>query len=186
MQNGDIVTTDRIVYSPTGMPVERYDAMNNKTSSTYDSRDIALVSSTNPLGWMTSYAYDYSIGKPTQSTNQNNVVSTTRYDGFGRVTELLQDTGSGDILLTRNNYNDVNVPNNTTSTQYFDANAADSKTTKSYMDGWGRTIATISTTEKSGQYSASQIRYDDDGNPIYAGYPIFVSSDTLDTSLILR
>jgi RHS repeat-associated protein len=186
VQNGDTVTTDRIVYSPTGMPIERYDAMNNRTSSTYDTRDIALISSQNPLGWTTQYVYDYAIGKPTQVTNQNNVVSTTHYDGFGRITELLQNSGSGDILLTRNSYDDINIPNSTTSTQYFDATASDSKTTKSYMDGWGRTIATVSTTEKSGQYSATQIRYDDDGNPIYAGYPVFVSSNSFDTSLVLK
>lgn len=73
------------------MPIERADAMNSITTSVYDSRDIALVSSVNPLDWTIQYVYDYTVGKPTQVINQNNVISTTRYDGFGRITETLRN-----------------------------------------------------------------------------------------------
>ncbi len=53
------------------------------------------------------------------------------------------------------------------------------------MDGWGRTIMTASSTEKPGQYSISQVRYDENGNPIYAGYPVFASTETWDVGLVL-
>lgn len=148
-ETGETITTERIVYSPTGMSIERYDALDQKTTSTYDMRDIALVSTINPLGWTTSSLYDYRVGKPIKVTNPNGVTSTTRYDRLGRVTEISQDTGSGDIILSRTSYDDLHIPNSTTITQYFDAIASDQKSTTSYSDGWGRTIATISSTEKS-------------------------------------
>lgn len=43
---------------------------------------------------------------------------------------------------------------------------------------------TTTSTEKLGQYSVSQVRYDADGNPIYAGYPIFSSSNNWDTTFV--
>jgi RHS repeat-associated protein len=186
VQDKTIITTEKTIYSSSWLPIEQYDWENNRTTFFYDTRDISLTSSKNPLGWETRFVYDYTIWKPIQVIDQNQVISTTVYDWFGRVLEQRQSTGSGDILLTRTSYDDVNIPNSITSTQYYDAKWLDSKITKSYADGWGRTIATISTTEKPGQFSASQLRYDDNKNPIYVGYPIFVSTDTFDTSLVLQ
>ncbi len=45
-------------------------------------------------------------------------------------------------------YDDLSVPNSSTETSYFTTDS-DTKTTKQYTDGWGRTIMTTSTTEKS-------------------------------------
>ncbi len=185
IENGNSVSVESFLYSPTGLPIERIDALWNTTISTYDTRDIALLRSKNTMNWQTTYIYDYTIGKVTQMTDPNQVISMVSYDGFGRMLEQKQDIGSGAMLLTRMSYDDLHIPNNTTTIQYFDTTSSDSKITKSYRDGWERTIATISTTEKPWQYSASQIRYDDDGNPIYAGYPVFVHSDIFDTSLVL-
>jgi RHS repeat-associated protein len=184
VENKSIVTIEKTVYSPTWLPAEQYDAENNRTIFMYDTRDIALISIKNPLGWGNRFVYDYVIWKPIATTNQNNVISTIFYDGFGRVFEQRQNTGSWDIILSRTIYDDTNAPNSITTTQFYDTAWSDSKITKSYTDGWGRTITTISTTEKLGQYSASQVRYDDDGNPIYGGYPVFVSTDSFDASLM--
>jgi len=100
------------------------------------------------MNWQTTYIYDYTIGKVTQMTDPNQVISMVSYDGFGRMLEQKQDIGSGAMLLTRMSYDDLHIPNNTTTIQYFDTTSSDSKITKSYRDGWERTIATISTTEK--------------------------------------
>lgn len=77
----------------------------------------------------------------------------------------------------------MSIPNIATETTYFTL-GGDSKVSRGYTDGWGRTIMTTTSTEKVGQYSVSQIRYDDDGNPIYAGYPVFASSPNWDTGLV--
>lgn len=71
---------DTTVYSPRGLPIEKVDPLGNKTSLTYDDRDITLLTETNPLGWDISYTYDYTLGKPTTVRNQNNVTTKSTFD----------------------------------------------------------------------------------------------------------
>jgi RHS repeat-associated protein len=176
--------TDRAVYSPEWILLEKIDALGNSTHLTYDSRDIALLRETNPLGWSTEYAYDYAIGKPSTVKNQNNIITKSIYDIWGREASRSVITGGNETTLMTRSYDDTSIPNNSTETTYFTTDG-DSKTTRQYNDGWWRVIMTNTTTEKPWQYSTSQVRYDDDGNPIYAGYPVFTSSDAWDTSLAL-
>lgn len=58
-------------------------------------------------------------------------------------------------------YDDTSIPNNSSEVTYF-TTGGDSKITRAYLDGWGRTIMTTTSTEKQGQYSVSQVRYDEE------------------------
>ncbi len=167
----DVITGDTVrdttSYSPRGLPIEKVDPLGNKTILTYDDRDITLTRETNPLGWKVEYDYNYALGKPTTTKNQNDVITKTTYDIFGRELSRSRVVDGSETLLMSRSYDDVSIPNIATETTYFTA-GGDSKVSRGYTDGWGRTIMTTTSTEKVGQYSVSQIRYDDDGNPIYA------------------
>ncbi len=57
--------------------------------------------------------------------------------------------------------------------------------TKNFLDGWGRTLTSLSTTEKLGQYSLTHVRYDGDGNPIFASYPVFTLSSDWSSDFVI-
>lgn len=76
---GDIVR-DTTQYSTRGLPIEKIDPLGNKTVLTYDDRNIALVRETNPLDWKVEYSYNYALGKPTTTRNQNDITTKVTYD----------------------------------------------------------------------------------------------------------
>lgn len=180
---GDVVR-DMIQYSSRGLPIEKTDPLGNKTTLVYDDRDIALQTETNPLWWSIAYTYDYAAGKPTTIKNQNDIISKSTFDTWWREASRSRIVDGAETLLMTRSYDDTTIPNNSLETSYFTA-WWDSKTNRGYMDGWGRTIMTATSTEKPGQYSISQVRYDENGNPIYAGYPVFASTETWDVGLVL-
>jgi len=81
-----------------------------------------------------------------------------------------------DTLVSEKIYDDTFLPNSITSLSYFDTSRKDKKLQKAWLDGWGRTVSTLSSMKNDGQYTLSHIRYDSDGNPLYASYPYFVVS----------
>ncbi len=177
--------SDNFIYDSSGLLSSKTDALGNNTLSAYDSRGIALSSTTNPLWWKTRFTYSYALSKIIEEEDMNGVKRSTLYDSWGRELEKRVNFDGIDTLLSRTDYDDIVIPNNLTQITYFDRTLSDKKTTKNYLDGWGRVIETTTSTEKLGQFSTSQVRYDQDGNPIYAGYPVFTSSDELTPSLIL-
>jgi hypothetical protein len=177
------VLRDTTRYSSRGLPIEKKDPLGNTTTFIYDERDIALLSETNPLGWAIGYGYSYPLGKPTTIRNQNNIITKFLHDVWGRELSRSRVSDWSETLLTSKSYDDMSIPNSTTETSYFTLDS-DNKSTKQYSDGWGRPIMTTTSTEKLGQYSTSQIRYDQDGNPIYVWYPVFTLSNSWDIALV--
>ncbi len=177
---------EQFAYDTRGLLTSRTDPLGNTTTSNYDPRGIALTMSTNPLWWVTSYVYDFFLGKPRSTTDHNGVITRISYDNFGRERDSSIDSGNSEITLSRTTYVDT-IPNNVKQEVYFDTGMIDKKITLSYQDGFGRTLSTITSTEKPGQWSQTDVRYDDEGNPIFASYPVWRSTDNFDpTFLIIR
>lgn len=176
---------DQIEYNIAWMPIKKTDAVGNATSFSYDPYNISLASTTNPLGWKTLFAYDYTSGKISAITDQNQVIKTTNFDVWWREKQKSITTPEKNIILTDTIYDDIRIPNSASVTSYFDENKGDKKIAKTFLDGWGRSIANIGTTEKSWQYTLSHIRYDDDGNAIFASYPIFTSSPDWSNTFVI-
>ena len=152
---------------------------------TYDSADIALVSVSNPLGWVTTYDYNYTHGKPRGITDQNGILTQFTFDTFGREKEIYKTFQGNEKLLSRTVYDDTTLPNSVRKEIYFDDTSTDKKIQKSFSDGWGRTIASLSSLESAGKYAMTHVRYDDDGNPIFASYPLATRLESFDIGSII-
>lgn len=177
----EFITKEKTRYNLSGIPIEKIDAWGNIITQQYDDRDIILLSQKNPLGWENKYKYDYAIGKNTQVINQNNVVTNILYDDFAREVEVNRDGWDGSVVLSKKSYDDTQIPNSITLTQFFSKSPWDNKITRTYQDGWNRPISTIISTENPWQFRVTQLRYDMLDNPIYTSYPYFSDTDNFDS-----
>jgi len=108
----------------------------------YDSAyHVYPVSSTNPLGQVINWTYDYTLGVPLTETDANGSQTSAVYDVFGRMTKLIcpgDDSTNPTISIAYTN----SFPFTTTLTQKIDA--TQSYTVQRKYDGIGRQTQIIS------------------------------------------
>jgi YD repeat-containing protein len=92
-------------YNAYGLVTAATDARGNTTSSTYDSFNLYVATSTNPLSQETEFYYDYSLGKPKKIIDGNGREFETVCDGLDRpVTEKQPDLLDPSTLVTKKTY----------------------------------------------------------------------------------
>ena len=152
------------------------------TTTTYDSTQTFPQTVTNALGQSGTIYYDTRFGKPTQKIDANQNSTSYQYDGFGRLTSVVEP-GDSDSLPTRKytysamgtvgvgtgQYVEVQAiwksGGNNTGNNYY--------TTYIYFDGFTRKIGTLSDGPGSSQIEVD-IKYDQNGRVFQKSYPYFV------------
>ncbi|MBL7197061.1 MAG: RHS repeat-associated core domain-containing protein, partial [Candidatus Omnitrophica bacterium] len=147
------------------------DALGRTTTTTYDSTKTFPASVKNALDHSQAFTYDYATGKIITSTDPNGQITTSIYDGFGRLTKV---TGPGGISEVSYAYDLTSNPVMvSTTTKISDT---DTITSHSWADGLGRTIETI-TEADDGKYILSGIvKYDSRGQVIEKYLPTYVTA----------
>lgn len=148
-------------YNSYGLVYEERDPRSNLTSYTYDTPNLYISTSTNALGHVTGYLYDYSAGKVKQILDANGHIFQTIFDGLDRITSEKQpDTANPASLVTKTEY--AYTPSTTTpslvrKTSYL--NSATSTELYSYFDGFGRSIQTRKASETANVFSVVDRMY---------------------------
>ncbi|WP_206609125.1 RHS repeat protein, partial [Cysteiniphilum litorale] len=101
--NGNSTT---YTYDYRGLVLTKTDAKGNVTKYSYDAMD-RLISVTPPIG--NPVTYSYTNNGLTVTKTQGQAVTTTNYDGFGRViNSMVSDNNPADIIVQVNKYDPVN------------------------------------------------------------------------------
>ncbi|MCC2630435.1 MAG: hypothetical protein K0S38_244, partial [Candidatus Paceibacter sp.] len=166
-------------YNSYGLMTQESDPRSKVTIYDYDTYNLYPVTTTNPLNHVTSYSYNYAIGKVKQITDPNNLVYQTTYDGIGRVLEEKQpESTSPSTLVTKTSYSYTDNPTSSTvhKTDYLDGSNA--VHTYIYFDGLGRPIQERKTAEDSGMFSVKDIVYNSRGKVQAQSLPYFSSGSS--------
>ncbi|MEK7564320.1 MAG: FG-GAP-like repeat-containing protein [Patescibacteria group bacterium] len=132
------------------------------TYTTYDGYNLYPVTITDPLSQTIQYTYDYSLGKPKQTTDQNGFVYQTVYDGLDRVAAVkIPDFGSPYSAVTKTTYayTDTSGSVKVQKTENLDGSTA--VDTYQYFDGLGRLIQERKEAESN--YNVKDTIYNDVG-----------------------
>jgi RHS repeat-associated protein len=111
------------------------------TYTTYDTYNLYPITITNPLSQTLQYTYDYSLGKPKQTTDPNGFVYQTVYDGLDRVKEEKIPGFTSPytpVTKTAYAYTDTSGAVKVQRTDHLDGSI--STDTYQYLDGLGRLI----------------------------------------------
>jgi RHS repeat-associated protein len=151
-------------YNSYGLVTQETDPRGKITAYAYDSYNLYPATVTNALNQATQYTYDYSAGKPKQTTDSNSFISQTVYDGLDRVIEEKQpDLTTPSTLVTKSAYVYTDTANAVSAkkTDYLDA--ANSVDFYSYFDGLGRIIQTRKEAETADNFSVKDFVYNNRG-----------------------
>jgi len=111
--SGNSYASTTKAYNSYGLVYEERDPRYGLTAYTYDTPNLYVPTSTNALGHVTGYLYDYSAGRTKQIVDSNDSVFQTVFDGLDRVvTEKQPDSSNPSTLVTKLEY--VYTPSTTT------------------------------------------------------------------------
>jgi RHS repeat-associated protein len=151
-------------YNSYGLVTEEKDSRGNATTYTYDSFNLYIGTSTNPLSEQTEFYFDYSLGKPKRIVDANDREFETVYDGLDRpVTEKQPDLTTPSTLVTKRTfaYTDTVGSRKVIETNYLDGST--NFTLYTYLDGLDRNIQTRREAEDANVFSVRDFIYNDIG-----------------------
>jgi len=169
---GQPMVAERAAFDEVGNVVCRADPLGNRTTFTFDSSKIFLLSTQNALAHRTTFTYYGVGGHPLDRglyglartvTDPNGAVTTTEWDNFGRRTRAIAPLGS----LTTWTYTSLGTP----LAQNIRTLNSGLQTT-AYLDGFGRTVKT----RRSGpeqKFILTTARFDERGLPVATSLPYF-------------
>ncbi|MBU2214183.1 VCBS repeat-containing protein, partial [Patescibacteria group bacterium] len=169
-------------YNSYGLITQTKDPRDKATNYVYDSYNLYIASSTNPLSQQTQFYYDYSNGQATETITPNNRTFETVFDALDRVKEEKQpDIDSPSSLVTRSafTYYDSSNPKSIVRIDYL--NSATSTQTYTYLDGFGRIIQERKEAEDSNIFAVKDFIYNKLGLLEKESLPYF-STGTSNTS----
>ncbi len=171
------------VYNSYGLVTSSKDGKANNSTFTYDSLNLYVSTSTNPLSQVIGYLYDYSLGKPKQVTDPNGLVFQTVYDGLDRVTQEKvpdQTTPATLVVKTQNTYTNVPLATSILKRNYLSGSITNDN--YQYYDGLGRTIQTRTQADGLNTYAIKDQSYDARGQLYQESVPYFSSSTVRTTA----
>jgi len=174
--------TAEFTYDTTGNIETVKDARGNITTTIYDQAKTFPVTVRNTLGHTQAFTYNKATGKILTSTDPNNQVTTSDYDGFGR---LYHAYGPANISEVTYAYDLSARPARITST----TKVKDEKYAKafSFVDGLGRQILSRVEAEYQGAAKhivSGEVKYDSRGQVIRKYLPYYIGVPTPDDSYI--
>ncbi len=154
------------------------DSLGNATAFTYDAYDLYPTTVYNPLSQTRLYSYDYSLGKPATTTEENSQTFVTVFDSLDRPTaEKQPDFASPSTLVYKTTYSYTD--STTTPSSIFRSDYLSSATTSdsyTYLDGFGRTIQTKKEADSLNGWIAKDTVYNSIGSIGKESLPYFISS----------
>ena len=161
-------------YDSYGNAISVTDGNNATTTTSYDSTyHIYPVSKTNALGHVNSTQWNYRLGVPSTTTDENNQTTSYQYDALGRVTSI---TLPGLGTMT-SQYVSLGNP----SLQHVRETRADGVVTQTYLDGLSRQWL-IKETATNGAVRNVQNVYQGKGvDPIKVSLPYVTSPSYITT-----
>ncbi|MDD3905374.1 MAG: toxin TcdB middle/N-terminal domain-containing protein [Candidatus Omnitrophica bacterium] len=170
--SGDNPTAE-FTYSAVGNVETVKDARGSVTATAYDATMTFPVIVTNALGHTQQFTYNKATGKILTSTDPNGQVSSSQYDGFGR---LYHVAGPGNISEVAYTYDLASTPTRIISA----TKTADGSYAKafSFIDGLGRQILSRSEAEYSGAAKhivSGEVRYNSRGQVVRKYLPYYIS-----------
>lgn len=166
-------------YNTYGLATQDIDPRGNVTNYVYDTLNLYVATSTNPLSQTVGFLYDYSSGKVKNKTDENNRVFQTVFDALDRPTQEKQpDQSTPTTLVTKTQYTYTNTPNAFAVQRTSNLNAATSTNSYEYFDGLGRTLQSRASTETSNVFATKDVAYDASGNAYRESLPYFSSGTT--------
>jgi RHS repeat-associated protein len=128
-------------YNSYGLISQTKDPRDKATNYTYDSYNLFVATSTNPLSQSTAMRYDYTSGKPIEIKDPNGYKFQTILDAFGRVLQEKQpDLATPATLVTKTSYAYVDnvFPRSLYRFDYLTSGT--STASYRYFDGFGRPV----------------------------------------------
>lgn len=164
-------------YNGYGLVTQTLDPRNNTTTFIYDTYNLYVATTTNPLGQTTNNQYDYSTGKTTQTIDPNHLIFQTSYDGLGRPLQVLQPdqvTTSTLDIKTAYTYTDTSGAVSVEESDYLTATTT--VNTYTYYDGLDRLIQTRKSATDAGEYKVTDQSYNKINLLADVSLPYFASS----------
>ena len=172
-------------YNSIGLVTQFTDGRGAATTQSYDPFNLYVATSTNTLGQVTAYLYNYSSGNVKQKTDPNGFVYQTTYDGLNRPLQDNQpDLTTPTTLVTADTYSytDTALAVSTLKTAYL--NPATTTTLYTYQDGLNRTIQTRALAEGTNTYTVKDSVFDSRGLLQKDSLPYFASSTALSSPTV--
>jgi len=159
------------------------DSLTRVTRTTYEATKTYPQSVTNALSHTQRFTYEHSTGKILTSTDPNSQITTSSYDGFGRLTHVV---GPGNISEVSYIYdltfdltvNPVRRPKIISITK---VSSSENITNYSWIDGLGRTILARQAAEHEGQPKqivSGVVKYNSRGQVIKKYLPYYADTTT--------
>ena len=174
-------------YNSLGLRLTTTDPNGNQTTYAYDSFDLYPATITNALSQATTYTYDYSSGQVLTQTDPNGNEIRFVFDGLDRTTaEYAPDPQTGsEVQAAAITYTDTRGAFATERSDYLDS--SNQVVTKTYLDGFGRPAQVR--VEAEDAYSVTDTTYNPNGTIAseslpYSGSGLGYTTPTTNTDLI--
>jgi RHS repeat-associated protein len=181
--SGTTYASSTNTYNSYGLVATSTDRNSNATSYVYDRYNLFPATTTNALLQQTQAYYNYANGKAKQTTDPNNRLAKTLFDGVGRVTEIDQSsTTTPTTYATSTTY--VYTDSTTSPSLVHRADyltAANTVDTFDYYDGLNRLIQDRKNSQTSNIYAVTDTVYNQAGEVASTSLPYF-SSGSANTS----
>ncbi len=183
--SGSTFASTTKVYDGTyGLVTQVRDADGNLSTSTLDTNNLYVATTTNPLFQTTGYQYDYSTGRVITTFDANKRLYTTSYDGVGRPLTVSEPDPLSGSLVTKTTYayTDNNTPGSTSVLETDYLSSATSTAMYSYLDGLGRNLQQRKIAEGNNTYVVKDWKYNNVGLLASESLPYFASSTARSTA----
>ncbi len=180
LKSGATYINTQKTYDTYGNILTSIDPLGNTTTFAYDAYNLYPTTSTNPLNQASTFTYDYATGKILTSTDANSRTLQTDYDGLGRtIKEWQPDFTTPSTLVALNEYtytDSTSTPSSIFKRTYLSvATSTDSYT---YFDGLGRTTQSKREAEAANGWITRDTQYNNIGSVDRDSLPYFTSANT--------
>lgn len=160
-----------------GLPTTVTNPRGHSSTIQYDAAyTIFPTTITNALGQVSTQTYNYLTGQVTSSTDPNSRTSSYIYDGIGRLltASVPHPTTGIPTPLTTYTYDDASFPSSVSTASTINSVTLESRT---YMDGFGRSVQSWQANEGPGQ-TVTDFWYNDQGLTSQATLPYASTSSS--------
>ncbi len=167
---GSVYDSVQKTYDSTGFLTSTTDADSNTTHYAPDAYELYPGTMTNALGQVTYYTYDYRTGKLASVKDPNGGITSTTYDGFGRVTSVTIPDPSTGSPVPKQNFTYVDTSGAVSVHERDNMDSSTGTDIYQYYDGLDRLIQTRKSNASS-SYDVSDQSYDALGHTAQTSLP---------------
>ena len=167
-------------YSPKGLKLSETNPNAKTATFTYDSSDVYLATTTNPLGHKEFTSYDLKTGKLLLRKDANNIIHQFAYDPLGRITkEYIPWPSATTTTKTEYTYVDTKDAASVTKLNRLNSNLNHKEVT--HLDGFDRVIQTRLSSENNNEFTVIDRYFGSAGVLEKESLPYFGNGETRTT-----